>query len=74
MATNLFRRFRNLVRPAPRRVGVIESVSGTNVRITEMGGGDVIAVGTGEVGQRVYFRDHLVEGAAPDLPFVYVEE
>ena len=74
MATNLFTRFRKLIPTFPLRVGTIQAIDGTSVRIEETGGGLVTLIGTGTVGQRVYFRNGVIEDEAPDLPFMSVEE
>lgn len=74
MATNLFKRFLDLVPKSPLRVGVVTAIDGTSVRIEEMGGGDVTVRGEAALGERVYFRNGVIEGTAPNLPFVTVEE
>lgn len=74
MATNLFVRFKKLVQPKPQRIGTVLSVVGTSVVIEESGGGTARLIGEATVGQKVYFRDDLIVGIAPNLTIVTVEE
>ena len=63
--------FLDLLPKRPRMVGRVETVSGDAVSIVlEGGGGRIHAIGQATVGQRVYVRDGLVEGEAPDLTYV----
>ena len=63
--------FLDLLPKRPRMVGVVETVSGDAVSIVlEGGGGRVQAIGKATVGQRIYVRDGLVEGEAPNLTYV----
>ena len=71
---NLFKRFERLIPSHPLRIGVVTGVRGTDVFLTEVGGGDVVVRGEAAVGQRVYFRNSAIEGLAPDLPVEAIEE
>ena len=71
---NLFKKFRDLIPEAPLRVGVVQSVNGTEVMVEEVGGLIVQVRGEAQVGDRVYLRDNLIEGEAPNLPLEIIEE
>ena len=71
---NLFKRFQKLIPTHPLRVGTVESVTGTQVTVVEVSGNPVVIRGEAQVGQLVYFRDSVLEGVAPQLPYVEVEE
>ena len=73
MSTNLFKRFQKLLRTPPLRVGEVISFSDGMALIEEAGGGHVQARGEATVGNMVYFRDHVIEGLAPDLPVEIIE-
>lgn len=53
-------------------VGDVSAVDGQVVTVTLPGGGHLIARGTATVGQRVFVRDGVIEGEAPDLPVVEI--
>lgn len=72
--SNSFVRLKRLLAAAPLQVGDVTAVSGTAVTVGEPGGGVVVVRGPATVGQRVYFRDGVIEGLAPDLPVEIVEE
>lgn len=77
MSTNLFTRMTRVFAPIfvrPQRVGTIASVDGTVVVVTELGGGTARVVGSGTVGQQVYFRGNEIVGPAPSLPEELIEE
>ena len=71
---NLFKRFERLLPSRPLRVGTVVAVDGTDVVLQELGGAAVRARGEATVGARVYFRDSVVEGPAPNLPLEVIEE
>lgn len=73
MSQNPYARLIGLLPKRPLLVGdVIEYANG--VAVIEMpGGGRDSARGTTTVGQRVYFRDGLIEGPAPDLTIEVIE-
>lgn len=68
--SNLFAQFRRLLPNPPLQVGQVIAVIGGIATIEVPGGGRVEARGEATVGQRVFFRDGVIEGIAPDLPFV----
>lgn len=72
--SNLFTRFKNLLPNPPLRVGDVVSVSGTKATVEEPGGGRSAVRGEVTLGDRVYFQDGVIQGPAPDLPIVFVEE
>lgn len=73
MSTNLFRRFQKLLRTPPLRVGDVIAYSDGVALIEEAGGGTVQARGEATVGDRVFFRNQMIEGPAPDLTVEIIE-
>ncbi len=71
--SNIYRTFLDLLPARPLQVGTVLSVSGGIVNVELPGGGHLQARGSATAGQRVFVRDGLVEGAAPDLPVVIIE-
>lgn len=74
MSSNLFTRFKRLLPTTPTRVGTVTAVDGTDLLLSETGGGVVRVTGEATVGQKVYFRGRVVDALAPTLPEVQVEE
>lgn len=72
--SNVFTRFKKLIPTQPLLVGDVVAIDGTSVVIEEFGGGRVVVRGEAVLGTRVYFRNGVVEGEAPDLPIEAVEE
>lgn len=72
--SNLYRRLIDLLPSAPLQVGDVTSAANGVATITLPGGGVVTARGVAEPGDRVFFRDSAIEGPAPDLTFVEVDE
>lgn len=71
---NLFKRFQKLIPTYPLRVGTVLSVlDGSEVLIEEVGGAVLTVRGEASVGQRVYFRNSVIEGPAPNLPVEVIE-
>ncbi len=59
--------------PAARvSVGDVSAVAGQVVTVILPGGGHLIARGAATVGQRVFIRDGVIQGDAPDLPVVEI--
>lgn len=71
--SNIYRTFLDLLPARPLQVGTVLSVSGGIVNVELPGGGHLQARGSATAGQRVFVRDGLVEGAAPDLPVEVIE-
>ncbi|ABM37549.1 hypothetical protein [Polaromonas naphthalenivorans] len=71
--SNIFRAFLELLPARPLQVGTVLSVADGIARVELPGGGILQARGQATSGQRVFVRDGLVEGAAPDLPVVMIE-
>lgn len=71
--TNLFKRFQKLLPNPPRRVGDVIAYADGVAEIEEAGGGRARALGDVSVGDRVYFRDGVIEGPAPDLTVELIE-
>lgn len=71
---NLFKRFERLLPQHPLRVATVISVDGTNVLVEEVGGVRFQVRGEASVGDRVYIRNQVIEGPAPDLPLEVIEE
>lgn len=71
---NLFKRFQRLLPQNPLRVGQVLSVDGTSITVEETGGALVRVRGEAAVGEKVYFRDSVIEGPAPNLPLEVIEE
>ena len=71
---NLFKRFERLLPQNPLRVADVIAVDGTTVLVEEVGGVRFQVRGTATVGSRVYVRNQVIEGPAPDLPLEVIEE
>ena len=71
--TNLFKAFLDLLPSRPLQVGVVSSIADGVATIALPGGGVVQARGDAVEGKRVFVRDGLIEGPAPELPFFAVE-
>ncbi|AXY83361.1 hypothetical protein [Acidovorax phage ACPWH] len=65
---NLFKRFLRLIPQPPLRIGDVIQVADGVATVSEIGGGLVNARGDVQVGDRVFFRDGVIEGPAPNLP------
>lgn len=69
-----FRRLQDLMAAPPREVGDITTVAGGLATVALIGGGTVNVRGeNASVGQRVFIRGDVIEGAAPALTLVTVE-
>lgn len=71
---NAYKMLLNLLPQRPLQVGEVLVVEDGVATIEQPGGFRSQARGDVTVGDRVYFRDGAVEGPAPDLPYVEVEE
>lgn len=70
---NLFTEFKRLLPNAPLQVGTVMAADNGVFSIELPGGGVLKARGNTYVGQRVFVRDGVVQGAAPDLNVVVIE-
>ena len=73
MSTNLFKQFRRLIPVAPLQVGAVLSVAEGEAVVELPGGTTLRARGAAVVGQRVWVRDGVIEGTAPNLPVEIIE-
>lgn len=71
--TNIYRAFLSLLPPRPLQVGTVLSVSDGIATVELPGGGRLQARGQATVGQRVFVRDAVIEGVAPNLPVEVIE-
>ena len=68
---NLFREFLDLLPPRPLEVGEVSGFdAGGQAVVTLPGGGTLIARGEATLGQRVFVRDGVIEGPAPELEWI----
>lgn len=70
---NLYRVFKDLIPDAPLLVGTVTAVLSGHCLITLPGGGQVTGRGTSSIGQKVFVRDGLIEGNAPNLTVEVIE-
>lgn len=70
---NIFQAFRALLPQTPLQAGTVESVGSGVVTLTLPGGGAVVVRGSAAVGDRVFFRDGVVESVAPALEAIEIE-
>jgi hypothetical protein len=67
---NLFKRFEALTPKPPLMVGTVSSITGGVATITVADGRITQARGTTTVGAKVFFRNGVIEGTAPNLILV----
>ena len=68
---NLFKQFLDLLPPRPLEVGTVQSIIANGIANIELPGGGVLqARGEAIPGQRVFVRDGLIEGPAPELEWI----
>ena len=68
---NLFKQFLDLIPPRPLEVGTVQSIISNGIANIELPGGGVLqARGEATQGQRVFVRDGMIEGSAPDLDYI----
>lgn len=70
---NIWKQFSDLVAKPPLQVATVLSVSGDVARVRLPGGGEFLARGDAAPGQKVFVRDGVIEGQAPDLPLYQIE-
>lgn len=71
--SNLFKRLKTLLGAPPLRVGDVLAISNGVATIQEPGGSLLTARGDAAVGDRVFFRNEVIEGPAPDLPLEVID-
>lgn len=71
--SNLYAQLRKLLPAAPLQVGQVLASADGVCRLELPGGGIAQARGEAEVGTKVFFRDGVIEGPAPDLPVEVIE-
>lgn len=73
MSSNPYARFLALLPPKPWMVATVSAVDGDVARLTLDGGGQLQARGQVAVGDRVFVRDGVIEGEAPNLTYISAE-
>ena len=71
--TNIYRQFLGLIPARPLQVGTVTATSGATCTVQLPGGGVLRVRGAATVGQQVFVRDGVIEGAAPALGIVQIE-
>ena len=71
---NLWRQFKELLPDSPLLIGTVASRSGDGSAVVRtLDGGQLRASGDAAVGMRVFVRDGVITGPAPDLPSIDIE-
>lgn len=70
---NPFKRFLALIPNPPLQVGDVILYADGVATVQVPGGGTETVRGEATVGDRVFFRDGVIEGPAPDLPLEVIE-
>ena len=70
---NIYRQFMDLQSPKPLVVGTVAFVVAGVATIDLPGGGRLQARGDAQAGQRVFVRDGVIEGEAPNLTYTQGE-
>lgn len=73
ITTNLWRRLRQLIPEAPLLIGTVQAVDTYDVVVALPDGGLVRARGSAALGARVFVRDGVLEGTAPNLTVELIE-
>ena len=73
MATNLYKAFLDLIPSSPLQVGEVTAFSSGVATLSLPGGGILQARGEATVGDKVFFRDGVIEGPAPSLGVVVID-
>lgn len=71
--SNIYRAFLDLLPARPLQVGTVLSLVDGVAAVELPGGGIVHARGAATAGQRVFIRDGVIEGAAPNLPLEVID-
>lgn len=70
---NLYSVFKDLVPSYPLLVGDVTADDGDTHQVTLVGGGVMMVRGKATVGDKVFIRDGVIEGTAPNLPVETIE-
>lgn len=70
---NLFKIFKDLIPDHPLLVGTVISIEAGQCIIQLPGGAYVTGRGDGVAGQKVFIRDGVIEGQAPNLTVEVIE-
>ncbi len=71
---NIWKQFTNLLPDAPLLIGTVATRNSDGTLTVSLAGGGLLkATGNASDGERVFVRNGLVEGTAPDLPVVDIE-
>jgi len=70
---NLYAEFRRLIPNAPLQVGTVVAVFAGCATVALQGGGTLRVRGDAALDDRVFVRDGVIEGPAPDLTLVEIE-
>ncbi len=70
---NVYRQFRQLIPDPPLQAGTVIGVGSGVVTVALPGGGLIKARGTADIDQKVFVRDSVVEGIAPNLTLEIIE-
>lgn len=71
--SNLYSIFKALVPDAPLLCGTVAGLRTDGAIVTLPGGAAIFARGSATVGQKVFVRDGVIEGPAPNLPIEEIE-
>lgn len=71
--SNVYAQFLRLLPQMPLQVGTVLASSDGSLVLELPGGGLTQARGDAPIGSRVFFRDSVVEGPAPDLPILQID-
>lgn len=70
---NVYKLFRDLLPDPPLQIGTVQSVSNGTATILMIDGGTASARGNATVGQRVFFRNDVIEVVAPALSIEIID-
>jgi hypothetical protein len=70
---NLYKQFKDLIPDPPLLVGTVTAVQTGYAIITLPDGAEINARGNAVLGNKVFVRDGVIEGVAPNLTLVVIE-
>ena len=73
MSYNVFQRLKALFPDPPLLVATVTAIDGDVATCELPDGGVIQARGAASVSQRVFVRDSVIEGVAPDLPILLID-